>query len=54
NESSLTALIEALEALDGVCGALEEKYENASQQWDPKMFEEASGRWHPERVRGSF
>ncbi|KAG8843406.1 hypothetical protein FRC20_003964 [Serendipita sp. 405] len=47
NESSLTALIEALEALDGVCGVLEEKYEDATKRWDPKVYAEASERWKP-------
>jgi len=30
NESSLDALIEALEALDNLCGVIEEKYTDAS------------------------
>jgi hypothetical protein len=33
NESSLTALVTALDALDDLCGALDEKYTEASDVW---------------------
>ncbi|CAG8714505.1 1360_t:CDS:2, partial [Acaulospora colombiana] len=33
NESSLTALLDALSALDDLCGVIEEKYEDASRRW---------------------
>lgn len=33
NESSLTALMTALNALDDLCGALDEKYTEASESW---------------------
>ncbi|PVF97376.1 RBP11-like subunits of RNA polymerase [Serendipita vermifera] len=33
NESSLSALLEALNALDDMCGVIEEKYEDAGKRW---------------------
>ncbi|CAG7849895.1 SubName: Full=Uncharacterized protein {ECO:0000313/EMBL:CCA70353.1} [Serendipita indica DSM 11827] len=36
NQSSLDALIEALDALDDVCTVIDEKYADAAKKWDAR------------------